>query len=213
MYTLQGKTRPTRHIRFPLQSTHTRYTLSAGSLRMWQPFTGSHEVETGPYTQRKSWQPKTDWPSRRLRWPHSSSHAIALELGREVSAQWSHNYISLLGPYHQHAIGTFNTCSRGPTEWSLIDIGWDYNLGDAGLPHTHPPSFPISCLHFPLMAPSGLYFNQVPAIKSKCEFERPRAATWSFDHSAIYRSLHLRLAITNDLSLVKGVTRIDRKVP
>jgi hypothetical protein len=30
------------------------------------------------------------------------------------------------------------------------------------------------------------------------------AATWSFDHSAIYHSLHLRLAIANDLSLVVG---------
>jgi hypothetical protein len=30
------------------------------------------------------------------------------------------------------------------------------------------------------------------------------AATWSFDHSAIYRSLHLRLAIANDLSLAEG---------
>jgi hypothetical protein len=38
------------------------------------------------------------------------------------------------------------------------------------------------------------------------------AAMWSFDHSAIYRSLHLRLAIANDLSLVIGVTRIDQKV-
>jgi hypothetical protein len=38
------------------------------------------------------------------------------------------------------------------------------------------------------------------------------AATWSSDHSAIYRSLHLHLVIANDLSLVIGVTRIDRKV-
>jgi hypothetical protein len=38
------------------------------------------------------------------------------------------------------------------------------------------------------------------------------AAAWSSDHSAIYRSLHLRLAIANDLSLVEGVTRIDQKV-
>jgi hypothetical protein len=38
------------------------------------------------------------------------------------------------------------------------------------------------------------------------------AATWSFDHLAIYHSLHLRLAISNDLSLVIGVTRIDQKV-
>jgi hypothetical protein len=30
------------------------------------------------------------------------------------------------------------------------------------------------------------------------------AAAWSFDHSAIYRSLHLCLAIANDLSLVVG---------
>jgi hypothetical protein len=38
------------------------------------------------------------------------------------------------------------------------------------------------------------------------------AATWSFDHSAIYRSLHLRLAIANDLSLAIGVIRIDQKL-
>jgi hypothetical protein len=37
------------------------------------------------------------------------------------------------------------------------------------------------------------------------------AATWSFDHLAIYRSLHLRLAIANDICS-GGVTRIDRKV-
>jgi hypothetical protein len=37
-------------------------------------------------------------------------------------------------------------------------------------------------------------------------------ATWSFDHLAIYHSLHLRLAIANNLSLAIEVTRIDRKV-
>jgi hypothetical protein len=36
--------------------------------------------------------------------------------------------------------------------------------------------------------------------------------TWSFDHSTIYRSLHLFLVIANDLSLVICVTMIDRKV-
>jgi hypothetical protein len=38
------------------------------------------------------------------------------------------------------------------------------------------------------------------------------AVTWSFDHSTIYRSLQLCLAIANDLSLVIRVTRIDQKV-
>jgi hypothetical protein len=37
------------------------------------------------------------------------------------------------------------------------------------------------------------------------------AATWSSDHSAIYHSLHLCLAIANDLSLALGFTRIDRE--
>jgi hypothetical protein len=36
--------------------------------------------------------------------------------------------------------------------------------------------------------------------------------TWSFDHSAIYHSLHICLAIANDLSLVIGVTRKDQIV-
>jgi hypothetical protein len=37
-------------------------------------------------------------------------------------------------------------------------------------------------------------------------------AMWYFDHLVIYRSLHLYLAIANDLSLVVGVTMIDQKV-
>jgi hypothetical protein len=123
MYTLQGKTRPTHHVRFPLQPMHARHTLSTGSPRMWQSFTGSHEVEIVPYTRKKSWQLKTDWPSRRLGWHHSSSHVTALQKGREVSAQLLHSYISLLGPYHQHTIGAFNTCSRVPTHRSITDTG------------------------------------------------------------------------------------------
>jgi hypothetical protein len=38
------------------------------------------------------------------------------------------------------------------------------------------------------------------------------AATWSFDHSVIYHNLHLHLAISNELSLTIGSTRIDQKV-
>jgi hypothetical protein len=38
------------------------------------------------------------------------------------------------------------------------------------------------------------------------------AATWSFDHSAIYRGLQLRLAIAKDLSLTVGFIRMDREI-
>jgi hypothetical protein len=75
-----------------------------------------------------------------------------------------------MGPYHQHAIGTFNTCSWGPTERSLTDTGGGYNLEGAGLPHTHSPTFPTSCLPFLLVAPPGLQFNQVPAFTPSIEF-------------------------------------------
>jgi hypothetical protein len=108
-------------------------------------------------------------------------------------------------PYHRHAIGTFNTCSRGPTHRSLNDTGGGYNLRGAILPHTHTPTFLTSCLRFPLRAPPGLHFNQVPVMKPKVlSFKEPMIAMWSFDHSAINHSLHLHLAINNDLSLVMG---------
>jgi hypothetical protein len=118
--------------------------------------------------------------------------------------------LGLLGPYHQHAISTFNTCSWGPTHQSLTDKSRGYNPGGAGFPQTTPqPSGPtVSTFH--LRAPPGLYFNHKPSIKPK--FKEPMAATWSSDHSAIYRDVHLRLAITTDLSLALESIRVDWKV-
>jgi hypothetical protein len=68
----------------------------------------------------------------------------------------------------------------------------------------------ISAFH--LRAPPSLQFNQVLPTKPKFEFKEPMAAQWSSDHSAIYRGLHLRLAIANDLSIEIGFKRIDQKV-
>jgi hypothetical protein len=68
-------------------------------------------------------------------------------------------------PYHRHAIGTFNTCSWGSTEQSLIDAGGGYNLRGAGSPHTHSLTFLTSCLPFPLVALPGLHFNQALPLK------------------------------------------------
>jgi hypothetical protein len=131
---------------------------------------------------------------------HNSQRAVV-----KSQAPTDNRLLGLPGSYHRHAIGTFNTCSRGPTERSLTDTGGGYNLGGAGLPHTHSPTFPISCPHVPLMAPPGLHFDHVLANRPKClVFKEPMPSTWSFDHSAIYRSLHLCLAIANDLSLVVG---------
>jgi hypothetical protein len=142
--------------------------LLAGGPHTWQPF-ARHRQICGSIP---SFSPK-----------------LANEAGGVSQAPDDEQPLGLLGPYHRHAISTFNTC---------------YNLGGAGLPHTHSPTFPTSCLPFPLVAPLGLHFNQVPAINQSLSFKEPMAATWSFDHSTTYHSLHLCLAIANDLSLVEG---------
>jgi hypothetical protein len=120
--------------------------------------------------------------------------------------------LGLLGTYHQHAIGTFNTYLRGPTHRFLTITGGGYNLEGASFPHTTPQHSQSTVLTFHLRAMSGLQFNHKPSIKPRFTFKEPMAVVWSSDHSAIYRDLHLRLAIANDISLAMGFIRIDWKV-
>jgi hypothetical protein len=44
--------------------------------------------------------------------------------------------IGLPGPYHHDAIGTFNTCLRGPTHRSLTNTGAGYSFRGADFSHT-----------------------------------------------------------------------------
>jgi hypothetical protein len=53
MYTLQGKTWPTRHVCFPHQSTYARRTLPAGGPRTWQPSTSHRQSWTESLLPRK----------------------------------------------------------------------------------------------------------------------------------------------------------------
>jgi hypothetical protein len=204
MYTLQGRTQPTRHTLFTLSSRvvhdHTYLTRSTYSNISYS----RQQIWTNPLHSRRM-APDTIHSTTAIRsrvctqlLSHNSQRAV-----EKSQAPVDHQLLDLLGLYHRHANGTFNTCSWGPIERSLINAGGDYNLGGVDLPHTHSPTFPTSCLHFPLVAPPGLHFNQVLANRPKClVLKEPIATTWSFDHSAIYHGLHLHLAIANDLSLV-----------
>jgi hypothetical protein len=64
---------------------------------------------------------------------HNNQRAV-----EKSQAPVDNRLLGLAGPHHRHAIDTFNTCSWGPTERSLIDTGGGYNLGGAALPHTTP---------------------------------------------------------------------------
>jgi hypothetical protein len=100
----------------------------------------------------------------------------------ESQASINSRLLGLLDPYHRHAIGTLNTCSRGSTHRSSTNTGRGYNLGGAIFPHTHSPTFPSSCLHFPLKAPPGLHFNQPPTwIFDQAVFGR-HVVFWPLDH-------------------------------
>jgi hypothetical protein len=67
-------------------------------------------------------------------------------------------------------------------------------------------------LRFPLKGPARSLVYDILPTKPKFRFKEPMAATWSSDHLAIYRNIHLCLAKTNDLSLAIGLTSVDRKV-
>jgi hypothetical protein len=138
MYTLQGKTRPTWHVRFPHQSTYARRMLPMGSPRTWQPFVRRRQIWTDPTAPEKKGSrhnpQHAGWPIRGFI-PNFSLEP-ANEAGGVSQAPDGDQLLGLPGPYHRHAVDTFNTCSRGPTEWSLVDTGEGYNLRGAGLPHT-----------------------------------------------------------------------------
>jgi hypothetical protein len=172
MYTLQGETRPTWHVRFPRQSTYALRTLPVGGPRMWQPFTRHRQIWTDPTAPEKKGSRHNP---QHAGWPiHGSvpsfSPKPANKVGGVSQAPDDDQLLGLPGPYHRHAIGMFNTYSRGATKRSLIDTGGGYNLGGVDLPHAHSSTFPTSCLPFPLVAPPDLHFNQAPAIKPKFEF-------------------------------------------
>jgi hypothetical protein len=72
------------------------------------------------------------------------------------SIYWRICYIGLLGPHRQHVINTFNTCSWGPTHWSLTDTSGGYNIEGVDFPHHSSHPYQSTVLRFPLWVPSGL---------------------------------------------------------
>jgi hypothetical protein len=144
MYILQGKIWPTRHVRFPRQSTYAQHRLPVGGPRTWQPFARRRQIWTYPTAPKKKGSrhnpQHVGWPIRGS--VPSFSPEPANKVGGVSQAPDDDQLLGLPGQYHRHAIDTLNTCSWGPTEQSLIDIGGGYNLGGVGSPHTHSPELP-----------------------------------------------------------------------
>jgi hypothetical protein len=190
------------------------HMLPMDSPSTWQPFMShrqswtesllSRKMNSRPHPQHAGW-PICGSPS-------SFSPTLNQWSSGESQSSIGSRLLGLLGPYHQYAIGTFNTCSRGPIHRSLIDTGGGYNLEGTGFSHTtHWPS-QVAVSTFYLRDPPDLQFNHASSTKPNCKFKEFMAAPWSSDHSAIYCGLHLCLTIAKDLSLALEFTKIDKKV-
>jgi hypothetical protein len=119
--------------------------------------------------------------------------------------------LGLLGPYHQHAIGTFNTCSRGPTHWSLINIGGGYNLRGASFSHTTPRPSQLTVSTFHLRAPPGLRLIHPPLPKDLKREQTLNLASGSL-HSTTTATYHLSISLLMLSDKEIGLTKINRKV-
>jgi hypothetical protein len=86
----------------------------------------------------------------------SFSLNTTIEVVMKVKHLLTIGYVGLLGPYLQHVISTFNTCSRGPTHRYLTNTGGAYNLGGVSLPNHTPRPSQLAILLFPLRDLLGL---------------------------------------------------------
>jgi hypothetical protein len=92
---------------------------------------------------RKSAPDSTSQPDWVARGTHLSfSYKIAIEAVGLSQAPVDGWLLGLPGPYHRHAIGTFNTCSRVPTPKSLTDTGGGYHIENLGIATTLSLPFP-----------------------------------------------------------------------
>jgi hypothetical protein len=111
---------------------------------------------------------------------------------------WRHATSVYWAYKHQHVIGTFNTCSQGPTHWSLTNIGEGYNLGGASLPQITPWPSQLTVLHFPPKGPArSQVINQIIAIGLKGD-QALNLASGNL-HSTSTVTHHLSIAWANDI--------------
>jgi hypothetical protein len=138
MYTLQGKTRPTRHMHPTLSpcmvSDHTYLTWSTHSNILWV----IDRFKRIPLLPRKKGsQHNPQHTGRPINgsvpnfYPKPTNEVVGLS-----QAYVDDKLLDLLGSYHQHVIGTFNTCSRRSIHRSLIDTGGGYSLEGVSFLHT-----------------------------------------------------------------------------
>jgi hypothetical protein len=112
--------------------------LPTGGLRTWQPFIQSStdlNRSTAPEKKGSRHNPYHADSSICGSVPSFSS-TTANGAVRKSQTSVDNRLLGLPDPYHRHAIGTFNTCSRVTTPRSLTDTGGGYHIENLGIATT-----------------------------------------------------------------------------
>jgi hypothetical protein len=141
--------------------------LPAGGFHTWQPFAqSSTDLNRSTAPEKKSSRHNPQHASWLIHGSVPSfSPTIVNEAVGKSQAFIDNRLLGLPGPYHWHVIGTFNTCSQGPTHRSLTDSGGGLQPWRCRLSTYHSPTFPIGGPHFSPKGPAQSHFNQVLKIK------------------------------------------------
>jgi hypothetical protein len=156
MYTLQPKTRPTRHT---LSTLRPCMALDYSYLT-WSTYSNLSQV-----VDRFGWIPlllrnKDSWlQPQHTGWPICGSPPSFSPPHSQWSSRLKPSFYRwqatrLTGPIYQYAIGTFNTYSWGISHRSLTDTGGGYNVGGTGFSHITPWPFQPAASTFRLRAPA-----------------------------------------------------------
>jgi hypothetical protein len=161
----------------------------------WQQFTTRSKSWAGSYL---ALVPSSMHMPRRTHhgWPNTISYNIHKEV-RYRPTRRHMKLLSLRAPIKSRMCHyTTQTCSSGPDDRPLIDIGGGYHLGALNFRSDHSSSFPSSILYFPLIAPPGLQLchsiNYSSSQHSTLEpgYKNPKSREWSlpldFDRSSIH---------------------------
>jgi hypothetical protein len=177
---------------------YARRTLFAASPYTWQFFMSHQQIwmdPTAPEKKGSRHNPQhAGWPIR------GSIHNFSPKPTNEAVdlSQASVNYklLDLLDPYHRHAIGTFNTCSLGPTHRFLTNTGRGYNLEGAVFPHTTPRPSQSAVSSFHLRAPPNLRLS-INSLPSELKGDPALNLATGSLHSTSTITYHLSIAWAN----------------
>jgi hypothetical protein len=148
---------------------------------------------------RKSAPDSTSQPDWVVRGTHLSfSPNTFIEAVCLSQAPIDSRLLGLSDPYHQHAIGMFNTCSRIPTPRSLTDTGGGYHIETSEYPQHSPRSSLLSVSLIPLNGPVRSPFDPT-LISNNSECISTYCRHVVFQPLVTYQHLYLCLANSNNL--------------